>query len=1138
MREIWLGVSFLTPAAVLDSVTTLEKYRKLKLGGPRRTMATFCRVALLVCALFLCSANSVLFAQGFGAIVGTVNDPSGAVIASAEVKITEPATGQVRDVTTNAQGYYVVPSLKPSQYDVSISAPGLAPFTQTGITLQADQNVTINTTLSLTKSNQSVDVSADVSQVNTTSATLSEVVDQRRVVDLPLNGRNAASLLLVVAGATPAPARDADQGNDKTYPSVVTVSTNGSRQNQISFRLDGSNNNDLYTNVNQPFPFPDALQEFSVQTSNYSAKFGGNAGGVVNVVTKSGTNEIHGSGFNFVRNAVFNARPFFGNSRDQLKRNQFGGTFGGPIFIPKLYDGRNKTFFFFGYQGTRIRNVTSTSNATVPTDAELRGDFSALLNPSSPANPFGRRIQINDPVTRQPFPNNQINPGRFDPAALAFTRYLPRSSTNGIIFYSQPVSQDFNEYLGRVDHSFSEKDRLVGRYFDAKFGNTAYLDPANYLSYQNFSTITSQNAMIGETHIFGPRALNDFRVSFSREIANRGPAPGSINLSDLGVSIYQPQVKYIEGINVNNYFNAAQTSPAAFIRNQYGINEDFSIVLGKHNLSFGGQALRGQVLLRNQFRVAGLSSFTVDNTNDALASFMLGYARTFTQGFGEFKDNIVNLYNLYVQDDFHVSRRLTINMGLRYDPQFPWQEKRNRVEQFRVDGYLAGTRSQVYTNAPPGLLFPGDPGMPEWGTKANYTNVAPRVGFAYDVSGDGRTSIRGGAGVYYDAIQSGIVNNRFVNVTPFSPQFSVTQPRAPFSNPYLGSVNPYPAPFPPPSNAPFPGPILAITYDPSNNNVQQTPVVYNWNFIVERQLASSWVGRVAYVGSQSRHLLQSMELNPSIYRAGSTLGPDARRQFQPYGSITQATQDVNSGYNSLQFTLQKRLSQGFSLLANYTWSKSIDTLPFNQNIATIVQGGSSPIPWNMAGRRAVDRGPSEFDRTHRFVVSYVWDLPKLNNLNPFVKGFIGGWQLTGIVTAQTGGPLTALAGVDRSGTALGTDRANYTGVDPYGANACAGAGRCVGYLNPQAFGLAPLGGFGNVGKGSLRGPGLVTWDAGLFKEIPVKERLRFQFRAEFFNLLNHANFSDPNTTLSANNFGRILATSDPRIGQLALKVLF
>src|SRR4051812_10227130 len=518
--------------------------------------------------LLLITLSSSLFGQGFGTIVGTVTDQSGAVVAGAKVTVTDPATAQSREETTNAQGYYVVPSLKPAPYDVSVSAAGFGVANQKGITLQADQSATVNVTLSLGQTAETVLVTGEPPQVNTTTATMSEVVEQRRVVDLPLNGRNAATLLLVVAGASPAPISDVDQGNTKTFPGAVTVSTNGSRQNQVSYRLDGANNNDLYTNTNQPFPFPDALQEFSVQTSNYGARYGGNAGGGVNVVTKSGTNSLHGDAFEFVRNAVFNARNFFAPTRDQLKRNQFGGTIGGPVVIPKLNNGKDKTFFFFGYQATRIRNLGNVQSATLPTAAERTGNFSALLDGNNPANPFKRPIQLRD-KSGNLLAGNIIPSSLFDPAAINFFKYIPvPASTNGTTFFSQPLGQNFKEFLTRGDHSFSEHDRLSLRYFYDQFDNQGYIDPANVLSYQNFTTIISQNALVAETLLCGAGAVNEFRASFSREAAVGGSANGSVSLADLGVNIFQAMTsKAPEGIIVNGYFNPAQPDPAWSIRN-------------------------------------------------------------------------------------------------------------------------------------------------------------------------------------------------------------------------------------------------------------------------------------------------------------------------------------------------------------------------------------------------------------------------------------------------------------------------------------------------------------------------------------------------------------------------------------------
>ena len=1088
--------------------------------------------------IFACGLASHANAQGLGTIVGTVTDPSGGVLPSVTVTATVEATGASRSTASNAQGYFVIPSLQPARYDLRFEAPGFAGYVQKGITLLADQSVTANAALKIQQANEVVTVEAAGSQVNTTTSTLSEVVDQKRIVDLPLNGRNAATLTLLVAGAVQTPTGNADQGITKTFPGAVTISTNGSRGNQISYQLDGGNNVDTYTNVNQPFPFPDALQEFSVQTSNYSARYGQNAGGVVNIITKSGTNQLHGDAFEFVRNAVFNARNFFSAKRDQLKRNQFGGTFGGPLTIPHLYNGKDKTFFFAGYQGTLIRNITGGLNSTVPTAANLSGDFSNYL---TAANPLGKRTLINDPLTGQPFPNNLIPANRLDPAALALVRYLPAAGPGGgQVFYSQPVKQDFHDVVTRVDHNISTNDRLSGRYTWDRFTNGAFFDNANILSTAGGSEITSQNFLISENHVFRPNLLNDLRLNVSRVNSQSGPAAGSPNLRDLGVNIYQPNLpKTFDGVSVSGFFNVTEMTQSLFTRTNFGIADDVSWVRGRHTLSFGGSFNPGQVIIRNGFQASGKYSFTSDYTNLALASFLLGKVRTFQQGAGEFKDNRNTFAGVYFQDDFHASRRLTLNLGLRYEPFFPQREIRGRVEQFRPDAYAAGLRSTVFTNAPAGLLFPGDPGVPKYGARASYTDFAPRVGFAYDLTGDGKTSIRGGGGFFYDSSQVGVFNNRFVDVTPFSPQISLTDPQGTFSNPYLGINNIFPAPSFPAANSPFQSPVQVITYDPSNDAKLVAPVIYNWNFSIERQLPGDWLLRTAYVGSHGSHQSESIELNPATYIPGSTASTDQRRLFAGYGSIALASQDLNFHYNSLQLTAQKRLSRGFTILANYTWSKSLDTAPVGQGVAGVSAQNVSAIPWYRAGRRQFDFGRSDFDHKHRFVTSYVWDMPALARSPGLMRQAFGSWQLTGIFTYQSGGPLTILAGKDQSQTGLGTDRAQLLSSTTKGPGACNGLAPCVDFLNVSAFGLPPVGTFGNVGKGSLTGPDLMNWDMGLFKNFPIRgERYRLQFHAEFFNVFNRVNLSNPNQTVSSSGFGSIRGAGDPRIGQLALKLYF
>ena len=1091
--------------------------------------------------LSLLTFSALMEAQGLGEFVGTVSDPSGGVIAGAKVTATETGTGFVRSTATTAEGFYTLPSLRPSNYTLTVEAPGFRSFMQSGVTLAADQTATVNAKLELGATTESIQITANSVQVDTSTSALRQVVDESRIVDLPLNGRNAAQLTLLVAGAVNSPNAGADQGQTKTFPGAVTISTNGSRANSISYRLDGGNNVDEYTNVNAPFPFPDALQEFSVQTSNYSAEYGQNSGGVVNIITKSGSNELHGDAFGFLRNSVFNARNFFASKVDQLKRGQFGGTIGGPVVIPGVYNGKDKTFFFFGYQGTTIRNLQGSSSAFVPTPADIAGDFSAILDAANPANPLRKATTIVDPLTNQPFPNNQIPVSRFDPAALKVLSYLPQAGGNGSVFYTKPISQNFNEQVVKVDHSFSDKDRLSGRYYRDQFHNQGIFSPQNILTYSDQADILSQNALIGETHIFRPDLLNDFRLNFSRENSVRGPLSNVPNFNDFGVNLYQPPDKAIEGLTVSGFFNFGDNSQARFTRTNYTASDDVRWNRGRHSFSFGGLAELSRVDIDNQFLRNSTVQFTSDVTNYAVASFLLGRIQSFRQGGGEFKNNRNQFIGFYGQDSFRISNRLTLNYGLRWEPVFPWREIRGRVEQFNPSAYDRGLKSVVYPNAPPGLLFPGDPGVPKYGVNSVYSGFEPRIGFAWDVFGDGKTSLRGGGGIFYDSRQSGIFNNRIADVTPFSPQLTFTPAPGPFSDPLRGVRNPFPAPFPPPHDASFPLPVLAITYEPTG--VYKTPVMDNWNLTIERQLASNWLVRVAYTGSHGSHLNEAIELNPSVYIPGSKLSTDQRRIFQGFQYVSLASGQGNSHYNSLQLGLEKRLSRGFTILANYTYAKSYDDLPFAAGAGGPADGNSLVYPWYFPNDTALDRGPSDFDVRHRFVASYVWQLPSLRNRSGLVRGVLGDWQVTGLVQLQSGTPLTMLAGKDQSQTMLTRDRANYLGGSPYGTGACGNTAPCVDYINPNAFALPALGQFGNTGKADLRFPGQAIWDMGFFKNFPIHERLRLQFRAEFFNIFNRVNFTQPNQsnqvdTVSSAGFGSIRAANDPRIGQLALKLFF
>jgi hypothetical protein len=507
---------------------------------------------------------------------------------------------------------------------------------------------------------------------------------------------------------------------------------------------------------------------------------------------------------------------------------------------------------------------------------------------------------------------------------------------------------------------------------------------------------------------------------------------------------------------------------------------------------------------------------------------LLGRLDSFDQGTGEYKNNRATYAALFVQDDFKVNQRLTLNLGLRYEPTPPWHEVRGRIEYFTIENFLAGVRSPQFKNAPPGVLFRGDPGAPEDGALGDYNNLGGRFGFAWDVFGDGKTSVRGGAGMFYDQHLLGEFNNGGVNAPPWSIRLSVTRPQGPFSDPYQGrnDFNQITLASIGSPDAAFPRPVLLTTYDGKHT----TPLTYNWNLTLEREFFPSWLARAAYVGSASNYGRVVKQLNPARPGAGSV---DSRRLFAPeIGNIDYFTEDRRSYYHSMQLTLNKRLSQGFTVLANYTWSKSLGNYSGSAGEAIEV------APWNVPNADSYVYGPMDFDYRQRFVVSWVWELPKVPTDSAFLRGLLHGWQANGIGQYQTGGAFTITSGRDNSQTGINRDRAKFTGasVEPP-----AGSDKTV-WFNPAAFAVNDVGTFGTVGRGAFHGPHLFSWDMGLFKSFKFTEQINLQFRAEFFNIFNQVNFANPNTNVSGGGFGRITSThpnaGDPRIIQFGLKLLF
>jgi hypothetical protein len=564
------------------------------------------------------------------------------------------------------------------------------------------------------------------------------------------------------------------------------------------------------------------------------------------------------------------------------------------------------------------------------------------------------------------------------------------------------------------------------------------------------------------------------------------------------------------------------------VRNGVEANHRTSWMKGKHSIQFGGEIQHYKAHIDSEYRVPGTFTFNGTATGNALADFVLGDMRSFDQGTGEYKDN-QNLYSsMFFQDDYKLHSRLTVNLGVRYEPTPPWHEEVGRIQIFDLEAYKQGRRSTLFDNSPPGLFFRGDPGIPEDGTQGDWNNVSLRTGAAWDVTGDGKTSLRGGWGMFYDQHIIGRFNNGALNNPPWSIRVSIVEPVGPFSNPYLGRAdfNTISLEGVGRRDAPFPTPVSVNSYDDQFN----TPVTYNYNLTLERELIKGWTARAAYVGAKTTGGHNTITLNPAIVTPGqpapTTGTTDARRALQPYGPLSLYVQQRWSQYHSMQLTLNRRFANGFTINTNYTLASSVGNF------------GDELIPYFMPQDENLTVGPLDQMRRHRFVTSWVYDIPGLSGANPVARAAINGWQLTGIVQFQTGQPYTITSGTDISRDGIGGDRAKTTGVS---MDRPEGADRTV-WFNPAAFAAGDVLTFGTVPKGAYFGPSINYWDMGLARNFRFADDMAIQFRAEFFNIFNQVNLANPATAVNSASFGRITNThpnqGDPRIMQFGLRFTF
>jgi hypothetical protein len=1094
---------------------------------------TFARLLTVVSLMLGPPLSSPAWGQAVATaqISGSVADPTGAPIPGAKVTVTQTETGLVRSTEAGSEGTYLLPALPVGPYRLQVDANGFGQYVQTGINLRVSDSPKINITLQLGQISQQVDVSAAAGMVKTDTSAVSQVIDQARIVDLPLNGRQPTQLIMLSGAANDiGPANgQSDLNNSKNYFSADAISVAGGQANGTNYLLDGGENMDVFSNVNLPLPFPDALQEFSVETNALSAKYGMHAGAVVSAVTQSGTNQFHGDLFEFVRNGDFDARDFFASSPDTLKRNQFGGTLGAPIV-------RDKVFGFFGYQGTEIRTAPPSTISFTPTQAALNGDFSQLASSNCQASGTSRTL-IN-PATGQPFAGGQVSPSLFNPQALNLLKYVPVSSNPcGQVTYGIPEPQRETQYVGRVDWNQSSKNTIFGHYFFADYASPGQFSTSNILVAQQRGVLDrSQSAVIGDTYTINPNVVNSAHVGYTRLAITRGPASDLINFNDIGVNITQPEPNFLN-VNVNGYFNVGcgTCSPSYLRQNNFQVADDIDIILGRHHISAGGEWVHYRFDLQLGSLANGSFTFNGQSSNDALLDFMLGLPETFVQGNLQPFNARQNYYGAYVHDVFRMSKTLTVQLGVRWEPYLPGREIENRMNHFDFAGFAAGTPSTVYVNAPAGLFFPGDPGIPKTFTSNRPWDFQPRAGIAWDPGGNGKQVIRAGYGLFYDTMATAYWEDQ-TGDAPWGTTINLFNPVGGLTNPFAGypGGNPFPTPNPPGKNQTFPTAASYYTY-PTNGSPTYTN---QWNLSYEVQPFKNWVFSASYVGNKTTHIWTGEDVDPGVYIPGNCNGApcsttsnvNQRRVLylqnpvagSYYSSIWQADDGANASYNALLAKAEHRFSDHYTVLANYTYSHCISEADFIGDLG----GPLTQDPYNRNG----ERGNCGFDLRQIFNLSLVAETPRLKSR--WGDRLVGVWKLAPIVTVHSGVWFTPVTGLDNSLTGIGLDRPNVVG-NPYVRNT-----NTLQWINANSFVANPLGTFGNAGSDSLVGPMFFNIDASLSREFVIKERQRLQLRFEFFNLLNHPNFNNPDNNLQDNTFGEILSDAAPRILQFAAKYTF
>ena len=1066
---------------------------------------TLIAATTLSAAMLLCLAPAAA-AQATGAIAGVIADETGAVMPGVTVEVRNTSTGQTRSVVSGADGFFSVPQVQPGTYAVTATLAGFKPVVRPSIVVSVGDTSRVDMKLPVGGVQESVTVLGQSPLVETAHATLGITIDHQKIMELPLNGRNFTQLGMIVPGVLAPPGGLGGQAGDATPGGFGAVTAgynvNGMRNQSNSFLLDGTTNNDTFNTGFVLRPPPDAIQEFKIQTHSYAAEFGRNAGAVVNVVTKSGTNQLHGSAWEFNRDDALQSPNFFAlatQPKPALKQNQFGAGAGGPI-------ARNRLFFFGFYDGYR-NEQGSTSNIVVLTDAQRGGDFSGTT--------------IRDPQTGQPFPNNVIPQNRLDRSALKLLNdFVPRANSGTNRYIVSPSTTDDRDSLGlRVDYQLSQKNTVLGRYLRTRTDRIT--PPITTPSAQEAKAVL-QDFMMSDTHLFGSAAINVARFASNRIDGHPAVTSGLKN-EDYFINVPNTNAlaQGLAFVGVTGLFNLGDPQQPFVKRlNQvYEWSDDFTWIRGRHQLKFGGDVQRQHMVIAFINRPNGDFTFSGNYTGSAAADFLLGLPFQFRRTTkNQPQDGTATAYAAYAQDEFRWNR-FSFNYGVRYEVSPPFVDANDALNAFHP-----GERSTKFPSAPVGLVYPGDPGVPRGTYPTDKNNFAPRAGAVWDVNGNGRTTVRAAWGVFYDTLAGqGDFFQNGVLAPPFTPLLQLDAPTPMTLQNPLGAATGGAADFPPGLT------IIGWAKD------FQTPYAYHYNATLQRQVGNSIGVEAGYVGSLGRHLPIFMEVNPGLYAAGQT-APGARL-FPAFALVRPTFSAAESEYNSFQASVRMRPAHGINFLASYTLSKSMD------HVSGLNIGGDArpALPVTIGDEASVRQsldyewGPSLFDARHRFVVSFGVELPTPERMGRAVREIAGGWQLNGIVQTQTGFPFTVIDPL--TDIRYMTNRPNMS-CDP-NANAPQTTDQ---YFDTACFvrrAVATTGtGPGTETRNAVRGPGFAQTDLSVFKNVELRSGQRIQVRIELFNLFNQERFGQPGNSIGTANFGRITSAADGRVAQLGVKYLF